>query len=167
MWDNISLWFWFACHRWLVMLNIFSCTCWPSAFLLFWKFRVWGGWAGPLGKNQQKRALGLTLKIEGLTGLMFCPLEIFCQSSRGEWKNKNEEAFDDFSFFRINFSLWTYEMSRENLSFFLSFFLCPSKYLSACYMSNGLPSWLRQWRICLQCRRPWFDHWVGKIPWRE
>ncbi|KAB0369054.1 hypothetical protein FD755_019059 [Muntiacus reevesi] len=20
--------------------------------------------------------------------------------------------------------------------------------------------------ICLQCRRPWFDPWVGKIPWR-
>ena len=118
MWGNISLWFWFACHRWLVVLNIFSCTCWPSAFLLFWKFRVCGGWAGPLGKNQQKRALGLILKTEGLTGLMFCPLEIFCQSSRGEWKSKNEEAFDDFSFFRINYSLWTYEMSRESLSFF-------------------------------------------------
>ena len=24
-------------------------------------------------------------------------------------------------------------------------------------------SWLR---ICLQCRRPWFDSWVGKIRWR-
>ena len=118
MWGNISLWFWFACHRWLVVLNIFSCTCWPSAFLLFWKFRVCGGWAGPLGKNQQKRALGLILKTEGLTGLMFCPLEIFFQSSRGEWKSKNEEAFDDFSFFRINYSLWTYEMSKESLSFF-------------------------------------------------
>ena len=22
-------------------------------------------------------------------------------------------------------------------------------------------------RICLQCRRPWFDSWVGKIPWRK
>ena len=21
--------------------------------------------------------------------------------------------------------------------------------------------------ICLQCRRPWFDSWVGKIPWRR
>ena len=31
----------------------------------------------------------------------------------------------------------------------------------------GLPSWLRQWRICLQCRRPRFDPWVGKIPWRR
>ena len=22
-------------------------------------------------------------------------------------------------------------------------------------------------RICLQCGRPWFDSWVGKIPWRR
>ena len=22
-------------------------------------------------------------------------------------------------------------------------------------------------RICLQYRRPWFDSWVGKIPWRR
>ena len=29
-----------------------------------------------------------------------------------------------------------------------------------------LPWWLRQWRICLQCRRPGFHPWVRKIPWR-
>ena len=29
--------------------------------------------------------------------------------------------------------------------------------------SKGLQSWLL--RICLQCRRPRFDSWVGKIPW--
>ena len=22
-------------------------------------------------------------------------------------------------------------------------------------------------RVCLQCRRPWFDSWVGKIDWRR
>ena len=27
--------------------------------------------------------------------------------------------------------------------------------------------WLRQWRICPQSRRPGFDPWVGKIPWRR
>ena len=31
----------------------------------------------------------------------------------------------------------------------------------------GLPWWLRPERICLQCRRPRFDPWVGKIPWRR
>ena len=33
--------------------------------------------------------------------------------------------------------------------------------------SLGLPWWLRQWRICLQCRRPRFYPWVRKIPWRK
>ena len=31
----------------------------------------------------------------------------------------------------------------------------------------GLPWWLRRQRICLQCGRPGFDPWVGKIPWRR
>ena len=32
---------------------------------------------------------------------------------------------------------------------------------------TGLPWWLRQYRICLQCRRPRFDPWVRKIAWRR
>ena len=31
-------------------------------------------------------------------------------------------------------------------------------------LSSGLPWWLRQLRICLQCRKPGFNPWVGKIP---
>ena len=31
----------------------------------------------------------------------------------------------------------------------------------------GLPWWLRWWRIRLQCRRPGFDPWVGKILWKR
>ena len=31
----------------------------------------------------------------------------------------------------------------------------------------GLPLWLSWWRICLQCGRPEFNPWVGKIPWRK
>ena len=30
-----------------------------------------------------------------------------------------------------------------------------------------LPWWLRWYRICMQCRRPCFDPWLGKIPWRR
>ena len=30
-----------------------------------------------------------------------------------------------------------------------------------------VPWWLWQDRVCLQCRRPGFDPWVGKIPWRK
>ena len=32
---------------------------------------------------------------------------------------------------------------------------------------KGTPWWLRRWRICLQCRSPGFNPWVGKIPWRR
>ena len=32
---------------------------------------------------------------------------------------------------------------------------------------KGLPWWLRWLRICLQCRRPGFNSWIGKIPWRR
>ena len=27
--------------------------------------------------------------------------------------------------------------------------------------------WLRRWSVCLQCGRPKFESWVGKIPWRR
>ena len=33
--------------------------------------------------------------------------------------------------------------------------------------NTGLFWWLRWSRICLQCRRPRFDPWVGRIPWRR
>ena len=33
-WGDISLWFWFEFPWWLVMLRIFSCTCWPYVCLL-------------------------------------------------------------------------------------------------------------------------------------
>ena len=35
------------------------------------------------------------------------------------------------------------------------------------YLPVRLPWWLRQQKICLQCRRPGFDLWVRKIPWRR
>ena len=34
VWGNISLYYWIAFPCWLVMLNIFSCVCWPSICLL-------------------------------------------------------------------------------------------------------------------------------------
>ena len=34
-------------------------------------------------------------------------------------------------------------------------------------LKRGLPWWLRQYRNCLQCRRPRFSLWIGKIPWRR
>ena len=39
--------------------------------------------------------------------------------------------------------------------------------MGAYFGSITLPWRLRWLRICLQCRRPWFDSWVRKIPWKR
>ena len=33
--------------------------------------------------------------------------------------------------------------------------------------TDGLPWWLRQYRVCLQRRKHRVNPWVGKIPWRR
>ena len=38
---------------------------------------------------------------------------------------------------------------------------------ASCSSIPGLPLWLSWQRICLQCGRPGFDPWIGKIPWRR
>jgi len=46
---------------------------------------------------------------------------------------------------------------------------CPSWELSQTWgaFRAGFCWWFRWLRFCLQCRRPRFDSWVWKIPWRE
>ena len=41
-----------------------------------------------------------------------------------------------------------------------------SSYIMYFLLCKGLPWWLRQWRICLQYRRPGFNPCIEKIPWR-
>ena len=41
------------------------------------------------------------------------------------------------------------------------------KIISKYIMHMEFSWWLRWYRICLQCRRYWFDAWVGTIPWRR
>ena len=41
----------------------------------------------------------------------------------------------------------------------------PSNLYKHSWCLDGLPLWLSWWRIRLQCWRPGFDPWVGKIPW--
>ena len=35
------------------------------------------------------------------------------------------------------------------------------------FVDYFFPWWVRWLRICLQCRRPRFDPWIRKIPWRR
>ena len=59
-------------------------------------------------------------------------------------------------FFRTS---WLY--CYQNISF-----LC-IPFIAISYVFYGLPWGLRWERICLQCRRPRFDPWVGNIPWKR
>ena len=43
----------------------------------------------------------------------------------------------------------------------------PTHLLRVNYSSSILPWWLRRQSICLQCRRPGFKPWAGKISWRR
>ena len=50
--------------------------------------------------------------------------------------------------------------------------LCHSRHLKAIIYDNSMrklefPWWLRWEKICLQCRTPGFNPWVGEIPWRR
>ena len=55
------------------------------------------------------------------------------------------------------------------VSRFICYYFLPFWRLSfqLAYISFGLPWWLSWSRIHLQCRRPEFSLWVGKIPWRR
>ena len=55
---------------------------------------------------------------------------------------------------------WSQEMGACTYST-SSMLTWASLYLLLCLM------WLRWSRVCLQSRRPRFDPWVGKIPWRR
>ena len=45
--------------------------------------------------------------------------------------------------------------------------MCIYVFIRHIVSQDELPWWLRWQRICLQCRRPGFDSWAGKIPWRK
>ena len=63
---------------------------------------------------------------------------------------------------------WLFCLFFLNTLSLLSYLVCdffPGS-LAILMVTCGLPWWLRELRICLQCKRPGFDPWVRKIPWR-
>ena len=80
----------------------------------------------------------LTLKMEGLTGFMFCFLEIFCQSSGSEERSKNDQAFVGFrcsGVARVHGNM----KYQEKAPFLPSFFFSSNKYfLNVCYTPSTL-----------------------------
>ena len=57
-------------------------------------------------------------------------------------------------------SIWQADCSKDWAVFAVSVILLPVH-------SPELPSWLSGKESACQCRRPGFNHWAGKIPWRR
>ena len=62
---------------------------------------------------------------------------------------------------------WQMYCLRKLSPLFLLILLKKKKKMCLGTRNYGLPWCLRWQRICLQCRRPGFHPWVGKIPWRR
>ena len=60
--------------------------------------------------------------------------------------------------------LWFSELVSSSRTLYIR---SPSGDSTNKHYGTGLPWWLRWYRICLQCRRPAYSPWVGKIPWRR
>ena len=56
--------------------------------------------------------------------------------------------------------------STQNRNLQVSIYLINIYLLSACNV-QGFPHGSDSKKICLQCERPGFYPWVGKIPWRR
>ena len=68
--------------------------------------------------------------------------------------------FESFGVIKPKWQCWEQTMQ------FTTVYAIPEGTLSTSWFV-GLPLWLSWSRICLQCRRPGFDPWFGKIPWRR
>ena len=60
---------------------------------------------------------------------------------------------------------WT-QVSRTAGGFFTSWATREAP-IESHELVKGLPRWHSGKESACQCRRPWFDSWVGKIPWRR
>ena len=71
----------------------------------------------------------------------------------------------------ILFTTFYFEIQYLVVEHVMGYFIGPAFKLRYCFnvafTQWQLPWWLRRLSICLQCRRPWFNPWVGKIFWRR
>ena len=65
--------------------------------------------------------------------------------------------------FTVLSSEWGGRKGMKNRQFIDDWFVL---YITSYCFIHGLPWWLRQQRICLQCRRYKIDPWVRKIRWK-
>ena len=79
-------------------------------------------------------------------------------------------SFQFFSYFRQRSKQFTMDCVALGLQIPVSLQLLWCSFINIInrsILSEVFPWWLRWLRMCLQCRRPRFHPWVGKIPWRR
>ena len=81
------------------------------------------------------------------------------------WKDSPCSGARKFSHFQKIYCLGNLFQTCSCISGLKSF--CYLIYLTLTKITSGLPLWLRQYRIHLQCRRLEFNPWVGKTHWRR
>ena len=81
----------------------------------------------------------------------------------GNWLNLLPFLASGISAFEFNPYFWVLSLWLHVAQAGLSSLITPELGI----LLQGLPWWLKGWRIRLQCGRPGFIPWVGKIPWRK
>ena len=125
-------------------------TPWTIQFMEFSRAEYWSGWPFPSPKD---------LPTQGSNPcLLHCWWILYQLSPKGNLRILEWVAYP--------FSRSSQPRNRTRASCIAGgFFTNWAIREASCKF--GLPWWLRWWRICLQCRRPGFNLFVRKIPWRR
>ena len=96
---------------------------------------------------------------------MFTLMQIFLHLDESNWesfrfylKSRNQSQIEAIGWFLMQPNIISIKLLVDKLSLMLNISI---------YCLYWLPWWLSWYRIHLQCGRPGFDPWVGKILWRR
>ena len=96
--------------------------------------------------------------------MTFIPYPNQCQQAMMAFGNQACKCWNLGSWrYRQGANSFPYNITKLSSRKGTSFYISTNKMQGNCFY----PWWLGRFRICLQCRRPRFDAWVRKIPWRK
>ena len=121
----------------------------------------------PWKRKQQPTPVLLSGELHGQRSLALC----------NPWGCKDLDTIQQLStrkqFWIQQISLQAWELwssmkgHRRCLLLVCKIFSQSPNYLLSHRFNAGPPRWLRRPSVCLQCRRPGFNPWAGKIPWKR